>query len=286
MYRTHGFGYLYRRYGSQTWVKDLDYFSKHPTTSGAASELEYAGVAWPDGVKPGSPPPMPAWDGGLRAPPPIAEISGRSRLAAPRAAHRRRSPSSALRCTPDRADLAGLSGACRVVDAGKDDWRSALESERPPPIADRVVAASCASWPTASPGHGRGARPSVRARRMVRKPQSPDGAIGDLAAAQIVTPISLMEKIRHLFVADAAAEAHLAGELEGRRPMQLPLAAQVIPESVPVFGERRSQVAFVGTWAVSGAGGPAVNGSRRSSRSRPATDWSSSDPRGRGPRSS
>ena len=37
VYRTHGFGYLYRRYGSQTWVKDLDYFLK-------ASDYQWRGL--------------------------------------------------------------------------------------------------------------------------------------------------------------------------------------------------------------------------------------------------
>ena len=257
VYRTHGFGYLYRRYGSQTWVKDLDYFLKASDYQWRGLELEYAGVAWPDGVKPGSPPPMPAWDGGT--PRPTADRRDQRPIPFSGAPSRPPETLAELRLAVHAGPghLAGLSGACRVVDAGKDDWRSALESERPHLLL--IESSQLRGRELADGVPPVMVEELARASELVEWCESrrvPTALWETSPLAQIVTPISLMEKIRHLFVADAAAEAHLAGELEGRRPMQLPLAAQVIPESVPVFGERRSQVAFVGTWAVSGAGEP------------------------------
>ena len=56
--------------------------------------------------------------------------------------------------------------------------------------------------------------------------------------ALIATPTSLMERVRHLFCADPEAVPHLAARLEGRRPLVVPLAAQVIPERVASRGAR------------------------------------------------
>ena len=70
--------------------------------------------------------------------------------------------------------------------------------------------------------------------------------------ALIATPISLMERARHLFCADPDAVPHLAGQLEGRRPLVLPLAAQSIPERVASFGERAPDVAFLWPWDMTG----------------------------------
>ena len=47
---------------------------------------------------------------------------------------------------------------------------------------------------------------------------------------RIETPVSLLQRAQHLFVADPEA----AKELGDRRPLQLPLAAQVVPESRPL----------------------------------------------------
>jgi glycosyltransferase involved in cell wall biosynthesis len=60
---------------------------------------------------------------------------------------------------------------------------------------------------------------------------------------RIETPPSLLQRAQHLFAADPEAK-----ELEGRRPLRLPLAAQVIPESRPTYGERRREIAFVERW--------------------------------------
>jgi hypothetical protein len=66
---------------------------------------------------------------------------------------------------------------------------------------------------------------------------------------RIKTPLKLMETVDRIFVADPESEPALAKELGGRRPMQMPLAAQVIPRSVPSFSERKSEVVFLGRWA-------------------------------------
>ena len=58
-----------------------------------------------------------------------------------------------------------------------------------------------------------------------------------------------MNKVGHVFVADPEAVGALAQELGGRRPAQLPLAAQVVPEAAPGFDEREHQIVFLGRWA-------------------------------------
>jgi hypothetical protein len=65
---------------------------------------------------------------------------------------------------------------------------------------------------------------------------------------RIKTPILLMRMVEHLFVADPEAGEPLTEQLKGRRPMQLPLAAQRVPDAVPGFGDRSHQIAFLGRW--------------------------------------
>jgi hypothetical protein len=66
---------------------------------------------------------------------------------------------------------------------------------------------------------------------------------------RIETPISLMNKIDHVFVADPELVRALTQDLGGQRPAQLPLAAQLVPEEVPGFDERERQIVFPGSWA-------------------------------------
>lgn len=67
--------------------------------------------------------------------------------------------------------------------------------------------------------------------------------------SRIDAPTALMARVDRVFVADPEATAPLAEELGGRRPAQLPLAAQVVPDVVPGFDERELQVAFLSHWA-------------------------------------
>ena len=86
---------------------------------------------------------------------------------------------------------------------------------------------------------------------MVPGSGCPHRAVGDSPQALIATPTSLMERVRHLFCADPEAVPHLAARLEGRRPLVLPLAAQVIPERVASFAERAPDLAFLWPWDMS-----------------------------------
>jgi hypothetical protein len=61
---------------------------------------------------------------------------------------------------------------------------------------------------------------------------------------RITAPPSLLERFQHRFVADPGAVVPLAEQLGGQRPMQLPLAAQVIPQSASGFEQRAHSVAF------------------------------------------
>jgi len=65
---------------------------------------------------------------------------------------------------------------------------------------------------------------------------------------RIRTPTTLLRGVEHLFVVDPEAVEPLTEQLEGRRPMRLPLAAQMVPDEVPGFGDRANDVAFVGAW--------------------------------------
>jgi glycosyltransferase involved in cell wall biosynthesis len=67
---------------------------------------------------------------------------------------------------------------------------------------------------------------------------------------RIETPASLLQRTQQLFVADPEA----ASALGGRRPLQLPLAAQVIPESRPTYSQRTREIAFLERWPGSFAG--------------------------------
>jgi Glycosyl transferases group 1 len=130
---------------------------------------------------------------------------------------------------------------CPTVDASSRDWRADLES-RPP--HNLLVESSAAHDWGADDGDGE----VGRVRQLLDWSEEHGGVATAFwettPAPRITAPASLLERFRHLFVADPEAVAPLAEKLGGRRPMQLPLAAQVIPESVRGFTARDHPVAF------------------------------------------
>jgi hypothetical protein len=73
-------------------------------------------------------------------------------------------------------------------------------------------------------------------------------------ATRIETPLALARKVSHLFVADPEAVLILMDRLDGRRPMQLPLAAQNVPPETLGFNEREREVGFLARWPAGFAG--------------------------------
>jgi hypothetical protein len=72
---------------------------------------------------------------------------------------------------------------------------------------------------------------------------------------RLASPRELMDRTTHLFVADPEAVHVVAETLGGRRPILLPLAAQVVPDVVPGFNQRSHEVVFLGRWAERFSGG-------------------------------
>jgi hypothetical protein len=137
-----------------------------------------------------------------------------------------------------------ISRACTAVDVLEQDWSSdslphllliessGLRSQQNGlgPLADDRVerAARLIAWAE------RGGIPT---------------ALWETALAhRIQTPTTLLRGVDHVFLVDPEAVEALTEKLGGRHPMRLPLAAQTVPEEVPGFGERSTDVAFVGGW--------------------------------------
>jgi Glycosyl transferase family 2/Glycosyl transferases group 1 len=274
-FRTHGFGYVYRRHASQTWAKDVDYFLRQSDSQWRGLELEASDAQWtasPEVDDFGSVRPPHPWPGGI----PARRSSPRPLQAARRDSHRSQAPPRALAslrlaALAGRGHLRCFAPLCETIDAGSSGWRAALESTPPhllliesswlhedrPEDTGPVKQEEPARAGVRVDG-GRSAAPErlERARDLVAWCQDrgiPTALWETAPHAMIATPISLMERVRHLFCADPEAVPQLAAQLEGRRPLELPLAAQVFPRKVTAFGERAPKVAFLWPWET-GAG--------------------------------
>jgi Glycosyl transferases group 1 len=141
--------------------------------------------------------------------------------------------------------LAALQRACQVLDVRREDWR-----KEPPHLA--LIESSGLR-------RGRGGTGRVAEEKFERalallswcEQRGIATALWETSLLRrIKTPTALLQRAQHLFVADPEA----ANELEGRRPLQLPLAAQVVPESRPTYSQRPHQIAFVERWPRSFSG--------------------------------
>lgn len=140
-----------------------------------------------------------------------------------------------------------MQRVCNVVDVLEADWNSGSEIE--PPHLLLIESSGLRRQPA---GGGpldddkveRAAELIARAERAGASTVLWETAL----SRRIMTPTMLMRMVGHLFVADPEAGAPLTERLQGRRPMQLPLAAQNIPADPPGFDDRLQQVAFLGRW--------------------------------------
>jgi Glycosyl transferases group 1 len=140
-----------------------------------------------------------------------------------------------------------ISRACTAVDVRKQDW----DSGSMPDLPHLLLIES--SGLRAQPGGGGplDEEQVERAADLIAWAEQHDvsTALWETALKRrIRTPTLLMRMVEHLFIADPEAGEPLTEKLNGRRPMQLPLAAQTVPDEVPGFGERSNQVAFIGRW--------------------------------------
>ena len=258
VFRTHGFGYVYRRHGAQTWAKGVDYFLRQSEGQWRGLDLDVAEAQWPagsDGERLGSGGALEPWCGGI-----ATRVRHRAAIAASSDPGSSPAPPRTLAglrlaALAAPAHLACMSPVCETVDASAGGWRPALESA-PPHLA--LIESSWLQEDPAEPGDENADRPRAAPERVERalellgwcRDRDVPTALWETSPkALIATPISLMERARHLFCADPDAVPHLAGQLEGRRPLVLPLAAQSIPERVASFGERAPDVAFLWPWA-------------------------------------
>jgi hypothetical protein len=139
--------------------------------------------------------------------------------------------------------LACVRRVCPTVDVWGGNWRSALELD-PPHLA---VVESSGLRKRGADARENDAERIERAEELLAWCQGREIPVALWETSPLsafTTPASLMEKFGHVFVADPEAVAALAEQLGGRRPMQLPLAAQVVPERPAGFSDRTSQVAF------------------------------------------
>jgi Glycosyl transferases group 1 len=140
-----------------------------------------------------------------------------------------------------------MSGVCAAVDVRDQEWRAGAEDGPP----DLLLIESTGLCEPGDGGERISDRRVERATELVARGKSeqvPTVLWETRLNDRIDTPVSLMEDIDHLFVADPDAAAPVSEKVEGKRPMQLPLAAQVVPKDPPPFDQRRHMVGFGGSW--------------------------------------
>ena len=144
--------------------------------------------------------------------------------------------------------FACIQRACRAGDVLEEDW-----SAGPEPAPPHLLLIEASGLRRRPGGTGPIADDKVeRALELIAWCESvgvPTALWETSLQRRIDTPKSLMNKVDHIFVADPEAVGALAQDLDGRRPAQLPLAAQVVPEAAPAFDEREHQIVFSGRWA-------------------------------------
>jgi hypothetical protein len=137
------------------------------------------------------------------------------------------------------AHLRPIRGVCRAVDVREENWSSGPE---PGPPHLLLIESSGLMG-----GDGPNDQKVERALELVDWSESHDvpTAFWETSISpRIKTPLPLMHRIRHLFVADPQAARLLTDQLDGRVPIVLPFAAQVIPDKSPAFDARRHDVTF------------------------------------------
>ena len=143
--------------------------------------------------------------------------------------------------------LACIERVCTAVDVIERDWESGPEAQ--PPHMLLIESSGLRAEPS-----GGGPLDQDKVERVgdllgwARSLGVPTALWETALHQRILTPTELMAKADHIFVADPEAGEALTEELDGRRPIQLPLAAQVVPKDVPGFRDRSNEVVFLGRW--------------------------------------
>jgi hypothetical protein len=140
-----------------------------------------------------------------------------------------------------------ISRACTAVDVRKQDWSSSSV----PDLPHLLLIESSGLRAQLGGGGPLDEEKVERAGELIAwaERHGVSTTLWETALKRrIKTPTILMRMVEHLFVADPEAGEPLTEKLKGRRPMQLPLAAQTVTAEVPVFGDRSHQVAFVARW--------------------------------------
>jgi GNAT superfamily N-acetyltransferase len=141
--------------------------------------------------------------------------------------------------------LAALRRACHVLDVSRQDWGS----ETP-----NLLLIESSGLRRRPGGTGPAAEEKIERALALLDRSERQGIATALwetsLLRRIETPTALLQRAQHLFVADPEA----ANELGDRRPLQLPLAAQVVPAHRPTYAERRREVAFVERWPAAFSG--------------------------------
>jgi hypothetical protein len=140
-----------------------------------------------------------------------------------------------------------ISRACTAVDVLEQDWSSGSSSGLP-----HLLLIESSGLRSQRGGVGPLADERVeRATQLIAWAErgGVSTALWETAlVGRIQTPTELLRGVQHVFVVDPEAGEPLTEKLEGRRPIQLPLAAQRVPTEAPSYGDRTNDVVFAGGW--------------------------------------
>lgn len=165
-----------------------------------------------------------------------------------------RLPDLRLAVIASRSHLGAIARTCLAVGVESEDWDSAPGRELP-----HLLLIESSGLRQHASGTGAVAAEKVeRALELVAwcdRTGVPTALWETRLTRRLDTPAELLDAVGHLFVADPEAVRAVAEQLGGRRPVLLPLAAQVVPDSVPGFEQRTKQVVFLGRWAEWFSGG-------------------------------
>ena len=152
-----------------------------------------------------------------------------------------------------RPHLDCIRRVCTAVDVIKQDWSSGGQTEPP-----HVLLIESSGLRRQLGGGGPLADDKVeRAAELIAWAEREGAATALWETAlsrRIMTPTTLMRMAGNVFIADPEAGELLTERLDGRRPLQLPLAAQIVPEKAPGFKDRANQISFLGRWPDSFSG--------------------------------
>ena len=145
------------------------------------------------------------------------------------------------------AHLDSIRRVCSAVDVIEQDWSSS--GQMGPPHVLLIESSGLRRRP--SGGRQLADDKVERAAELIAwaEREGASTALWETALSRrIMTPTMLTRMVGNVFVADPEAVEVLTERLGGRRPLQLPLAAQIVPEKAPGFPDRAHKIIFLGRW--------------------------------------